>query len=172
MVYKIRKIWNLITTILVGIALVLALLLVGVRLTGLQIYMVLSGSMEPTYQTGSVIYVKEAEPSKLEAGDVITFQLNGGAVVATHRIVEVVADEENPDVIRFRTKGDANDQADGGLVEAGQVIGTPIFTIPYLGYFVNYIQNPPGMYVAIAAAAFLLLLILLPDLLFGDKDKK
>ena len=40
---------------------VLALLLVGVRLFGMQVFTVLSGSMEPTYQTGSLIYVKDVD---------------------------------------------------------------------------------------------------------------
>ena len=51
------------------------------------------------------------------------------------------------------------------------LIGRPSFTIPYMGYMVNYIQNPPGRYIAIAAAAVILLLIFIPDL-FDDSKKK
>ena len=91
-------------------------------------------------------------------------------MVATHRIVEVIPDEEDPAVIRFKTKGDANEAEDGSLVYYENVQGTPIFTIPYLGYIANYIQNPPGTYFAIAAAAIILLLIFLPDLF--EKEKK
>ena len=67
-------------------------------------------------------------------------------------------DEEDPAVVRFRTKGDANETEDGGLVHYKNVIGTPVFTIPYLGFVANYIQHPPGMYVAISAGAVLLML--------------
>lgn len=56
-----KKIWNSITVVLVAAVVVLAMALVGVRLFGLDVYFVLSGSMEPVYQTGSVIYVKEAD---------------------------------------------------------------------------------------------------------------
>ena len=35
----------------------------------------------------------------------------------------------------------------------------------------NYIQHPPGLYVAISAGAVLLLLTFLPDLLSGGSDK-
>ena len=45
-----------------------------------------------------------------------------------------------------------------------------MFTIPYLGYVADYIQHPPGMYVAISAGAILLLLVFLPDL-FADDGK-
>ena len=86
--------------------------------------------------------------------------------------MEVVPDEEDDSVVRFRTKGDANDSVDGSLVHYKNVIGSPVFTIPQLGYVVSYIQNPPGTYVAISAGAILLLLVFLPDLFDGDKKKK
>lgn len=161
----------MISTVLVVIVVVVALLLVGARLFGLQVYAVLSGSMEPTYHVGSLIYVKDVDPFELESGEVITFMLDENTV-ATHRIVEVVPDEEDASVVRFRTKGDANENADSSLVHYKNVIGSPVFTIPQLGYVVNYIQNPPGTYVAISAGAILLLLVFLPDLFGDDKKKK
>ena len=172
MINTIKKIWNIFTTILVAIVVLFAVALVGARLVGLQVFTVLSGSMEPAYHTGSLIYVKEVDPTEIEAGQVITFMLDEDTV-ATHRVVEVVPDEDDASVIRFMTKGDANDVVDGTLVHYKNVIGTPVFTIPYLGYVASYIQNPPGTYVAISAGAILLLLVFLPDLLFGDdKDGK
>ena len=75
-------------------------------------------------------------------------------------------------MIRFRTKGDANDAEDGGLVHYKNVIGRPVFSIPYLGYVADYIQHPPGRYVAISAGAVLLLLVFLPDVFSEDPDKK
>jgi len=168
---SIKRIWNAVTTVLVVLVVILALLLVGVRLFGIQVFTVLSGSMEPSYHTGSLIYVKKVDPFELEPGDVITFALDEDTV-ATHRVVGIVPDEEDPAVIRFRTKGDANDAEDATLVHYMNVIGSPIFTVPKLGYVSNYIQNPPGMYIAIAVAAILLLLVFLPDLLFNDEEEK
>lgn len=72
----IRKIWDGITTILVVMVVLLAIALVGVRVVGLQVYTVLSGSMEPAYPTGSVIYVKEVDYKTLEVGDPITFMVH------------------------------------------------------------------------------------------------
>ena len=166
-----KKIWKCITSVLVALIVIVALLLVGARLIGLQVFTVLSGSMEPTYHVGSLIYVKDVDPFELESGEVITFMLDENTV-ATHRIVEVVPDEEDASVVRFRTKGDANENVDGSLVHYKNVIGSPVFTIPYLGYAVSYIQNPPGTYVAISAGAILLLLVFLPDLFGDDKKKK
>jgi signal peptidase len=165
----IKQIWNWISGVLVGIVVLLAIALVGVRLIGVKPFVVLSGSMEPTYHVGSLIYVKSVDCKKLQVGDPITYMLNQDTVV-THRIVEVLVDEEDPDTIRYFTQGDANDVADGTSVHYKNIIGKPVFSIPYLGYVSNYIQNPPGMYVAIAAGAILILLVFLPDV-FGDDDK-
>ena len=168
---SLQKVWNVISTIIVAIVVILALLLVGARVVGLQVFTVLSGSMEPTYHTGSLIYVKKVDPYTIEPGQPITFMLDENTI-ATHRVVGIVPDEEDPTVIRFRTKGDANDAEDGSLVHYKNVIGTPVFTIPCLGYVANYIQHPPGTYIAIAAGALLLLLVFIPDLLEDDSDKK
>ena len=166
-----KKIWNTITTLLVILVIILALLLVGVRLIGFQVFTVLSGSMEPNYHVGSLIYVKEVDPFTLQSGDVITFMLDEDTV-ATHRIVDVVPDEEDSSVIRFRTKGDANESEDGSLVHYKNVVGSPVLTIPKLGYVASYIQQPPGMYVAIAAGAILLLLVFLPDIFAPTEPKE
>ena len=164
-----KKILNVISTILVAIVVVLALLLVGARFIGLNVYTVLSGSMEPTYHVGSLIYVKDVDTDELKAGDVITYMLDEDTIV-THRIADVIPDETDPSIIRFQTKGDANDSVDGSLVHYKNVIGTPVFSIPKLGYLANYIQKPPGRYIAISAGEIILLLVFLPDL-FSDDDK-
>ncbi len=159
-----KTIWNAITTVLVALVVVLAILLVGVRVVGLTPYVVLSGSMEPTYHTGSLIYVKKVDPFTIQAQDVITFMLDED-MIATHRVVGIVPDETDNTVVRFRTKGDANDAEDGSLVHYKNVIGTPIFSIPYLGYVSNYITNPPGMYIGFTVLGVIILMLFAPDLL-------
>lgn len=156
---------------LVVVLIVLAVMLAGVRLVGLQPMTVLSGSMEPEFMTGDLIYVKEVDYRDLQVGDVITFMINEDTV-ATHRIIEVIPDENDPSVIRYRTQGDANDSPDGSLVHYKNVVGSPVGHVPKMGYFANYIQNPPGTYIAISGAAVLLLLVFLPDLLFEDEKKE
>ena len=163
-----RKIWKVVGTILVVLIVAVAIALVGVRLFGLKTYAVTSGSMEPTYHVGSLIYVEEVDTNELEVGDAITFMLDEDTV-ATHRIVEIVPDEEDSSVIRFRTKGDANDTVDGSLVHYKNVIGKPIFTIPYLGYVAGFVQHPPGLYIFIGGAAIILILAFLPDFLGKDE---
>lgn len=165
----IKKIWNMITWVIVLVLIILAVMLAGVRLVGLRPMTVLSGSMEPVYKTGDLIYVKSVDYRDLKKGDIITFMLSEDTI-ATHRIVEIVPDEADPTVVRYRTKGDANDVEDGSMVHCKNVVGTPVFSVPKLGYFSNYIQNPPGSYIALSGAAILMLLVFLPDLLWSDEE--
>lgn len=133
----VKKIWNAVSWVLVTAVVVLAVLLAGVRLVGITPYAVLSGSMEPTYPVGSLIYVKDADPEDIQVGDPITFVLNEDLVVATHRVIDI--DEENG---YFYTKGDANDAPDGAPVLFENLVGKPVFCVPELGYFSDWITNP------------------------------
>lgn len=157
-----RKIVSIITSIFTLIAVVFAILLVGVRFVGLQPYCVLSGSMEPTYHVGSLIYVVDVDPKQLKLNDPVTFMVSD-SMVATHRIVDIHQDEEDANIIRFTTKGDANESRDGDLLHMNNVIGKPVFSIPLLGYVANFIQTPPGLYIAIAFVAILVILVFIPD---------
>ena len=69
-------------------------------------------------------------------------------------------------------EGDANDAEDGSLVHYKNVIGSPVFTIPKLGYVANYIQNPPGTYIAMSGGAILMILVFLPDLLGSEEEEE
>ena len=72
----------------------------------------------------------------------------------------------------FFTQGDANEVPDGSSVHYKNIIGKPVFSVPYLGYVSNYIQNPPGMYVAIAGCALLMILVFLPDIFSDDEEEE
>ena len=59
---KFKKIWNLVSTCLVVLIVCFAVFLMGSRLLGYRVFNVISGSMEPTYSVGDLIYVKEVNP--------------------------------------------------------------------------------------------------------------
>lgn len=204
-----RKLWGFITTLFVIVMICLAFLLVGVRLVGLTPYAVLSGSMEPTYHVGALIYVQEIDPADIVPcsqnedgsynldGTPITFVVNEDLLLATHRVVNVevfttkqepVLDElgqplldENGNPVTeevpleeptyyFQTKGDANEDVDGSAVHYKNVVGTPKFSIPYLGYLSSWLQTRKGMIMGISIALVLLILTFLPDLLNWVED--
>lgn len=154
-----KKIWSIVSTLLVIAVVLAAIFLMGSRIVGCRVFNIVSGSMEPEYSVGDLIYVQEVDPATIKPGDVITFVLNEDLVVATHRVVRVDAEKQ-----RLYTKGDANDTEDGAPVHYKNVIGIPRFAIPGLGYVSDFIQNPPGMYITIAGVAVLMLLAFAPDL--------
>lgn len=195
-----RKVWNAVTTLLVILVVVLAIALVGVRFVGLTPYAVLSGSMEPTYHVGSLIYVKKIAPEEVEVGMPITFVVNEDLLLATHRVVDIEAittreetmldeagqpmlDEEGNEIKQtveldepiyyYQTKGDANDAVDGSPVYYKNLVGTPMFSLPYLGYLSSWLQSPKGTIMGISIALAVMLLTFIPDLIKGlDEEPK
>lgn len=162
------KVINTVSTILVALVVILALLLVAPRFFGIDTYVVISGSMEPEFKTGGLIYTtKKVDPSNIEIGDSITFRMSE-STIATHRVIDIVDDNGVP---KLQTKGDANDAPDANLVPYENVIGRALFDIPCLGYVANYIQNPPGLYFAAAGGVILILLVFMSDMLIEDEKK-
>jgi len=141
-----------------------AVFLMGSRLLGFRVFNVISGSMTPVYNVGDLIYVQKVDPKDVKVGDDITFVLNEELAVATHRVVEV-----NTEKGYFVTKGLTNDTKDEPVLFEN-LIGKPKFKIAKLGYVSDFIQNPPGMYITLAAGAVLIILVFLPDML--NKKKK
>jgi len=155
-----KKSWDIISTIILVLLVVLAVLLAGVRLIGYTPYSVLSSSMEPTYHVGSLIYVKKIDTANIKAGDPITFVRDESLTIVTHRVIGISDDGEY-----FTTKGDANEIEDGIPVYYKNILGVPQFTIPYLGFFSNWIKHPPGMYIGLTASLILVILLFLPSAL-------
>ncbi len=162
---KLKKVWNIVSTVLVVLIVLCAVFLMGSRIIGFRCFSVISGSMEPKYMVGDLIYVKEVDVNSIKVGDDITFILNEELVVATHQVVRIDAENKH-----FYTKGLANDIEDGEPVHFNNVLGVPQFSIPKLGYVSDFVQNPPGTYITIGVGIVLILLVFLPDLL-GKKKK-
>ncbi len=157
----VKKIWNVTVTLLLIAALVLAAAFAGVRLLGLTPFTVTSGSMAPVYPVGSIVYVKQVEPSQVAVGDAITFRLSGGAI-ATHQVWAIEGNS-------FRTQGIANRTSDGAIqhdaapVPFDDLIGKPVACIPGLGYLYAAIRTPVGLCVLVFLAAGTCLVSLLLD---------
>lgn len=194
-----KRLFRWMSNIAVALVLICAILLVGVQVVGLKPYAVLSGSMEPTYHVGSLIYVRKIDPADVTVGTPLTFVVNEDLLVATHRVVDIekvtmrqeqvldeqgnpVLDEDgNPltqdvqldePVYYFQTKGDANEAVDGSPVYYKNIVGTPVFTIPYLGYLAGWLQTKQGMIMGVSIALAILLATFIPDILGSDSQKR
>ena len=158
-------VWRGILLGVMAAAAVYAAALIIFSLCGIRPFIVLSGSMEPAFSAGSLCFVDtKAKFENAETGDVIAYETAGGSMV-THRAVSISEG-------KIETKGDANEIEDAKPVYEENVIGTPIFTVPELGFLMNKIQNPPGRYVALGIAVALIFFVFITDSLTDDKKKK
>lgn len=162
-----KRIWNIVSTILVAVMVLCAVFLMGSRILGFQCYTVISGSMQPKYMVGDLIYVKKVDVNNIKVGDDITFVLNEDLVVATHRVIRVDAEND-----RFYTKGIANEIEDSEPVHFNNVIGVPKFSIPKLGYVSDFVQHAPGSYITITIGIILILAVFVPDVVAKKKDEE
>lgn len=122
---------------------------------GYQFKTVLSGSMEPTFMTGSVIGIDpNIDKDNLQKGDVITFMKDETNLI-THRINDVVKKESG---VIYQTKGDNNEAPDNEKVLAANVVGVYSgVTIPYLGYLMNFANSKMGSVILLIVPGLLLL---------------
>lgn len=119
-----------------------------------ELKIVKSGSMEPAIKTGSVVFIRATGDYK--EGDVITFRVHGNPVPTTHRIVKI---GNAPDGTPFyTTKGDANEEDDLETVSATSVIGKVLFTIPLLGFVLDFARQPLGFSLLIGLPAVLIII--------------
>jgi signal peptidase len=114
---------------------------------------VLSGSMEPTIKTGSVVLVQPQKDYKI--GDIITFgPTSKTKPPTTHRIYEIKVQAGVP---IYLTKGDANNAPDVREIKKTDIIGRVLFDAPYVGYAVSATQNPYGFLLIIIVPAIVII---------------
>ncbi len=147
-----KIIYNIFFVCIVIIALLLIMSVLPI--TGnFKILSVLSGSMEPAIHTGSVVAIKPA--SDYQIGDIITFgKISKTQTPTTHRIFDIKLQEGQPVYI---TKGDANNSPDMKEVRSSEIVGKMLFTVPYLGYAVDFVKKPFGFMLIIVMPAVLII---------------
>jgi len=112
---------------------------------------VLSGSMEPSIQTGSLLVTKPVDVASLREGDVVTVDL--GSDYLTHRIVDASVPGDPQALV---TRGDASD-ANDDPIQRDWVVGVPVTSVPYLGHVLLWTQSGPG-FLAVVTTPLLLML--------------
>ncbi|WP_135662574.1 signal peptidase I [Halorhabdus rudnickae] len=119
-------------------------------------FVVLSDSMSPTINAGSVVVVSEVQSDRIEKGDVITYvdsRSADGTTRITHRVVDIeMVDGQQ----QFRTQGDANESPDPRPVPSTAVIGVVGFHIPLVGYLIEFAGSTTGLITLIVVPAILL----------------
>ncbi len=104
------------------------------KLIGFRSYTVLSGSMEPEFYPGDLVITQHKDNADIKVNDIVTYRDNEGIII-THRIIE----ETNEGYI---TKGDNNNVKDADILKDQDIIGEVKFSIPKVGYVMNFLSNP------------------------------
>lgn len=151
-----KKIINVIIDIVVILVLVVSILIVTLSLTskssgvpnlfGVAPLSVQTDSMEDTINVGDLIFSDVTnDPSyEYQKGDIVTFPItvNGESVLNTHRIVEVVKDDN---ITYYRTQGDnkkTNPEPDEELQTSSSIVAKYTGTkIGGVGNFFKLYQN-------------------------------
>ena len=91
-----------------------------------------SGSMRDKIDVGDVVIVKKLKQNELnqiQVGNVLVFKMDNKVIV--HRVIDIKKDKDG--VLAFKTKGDANNEADNWYVSEKSVIGVTNYVIPFIG---------------------------------------
>jgi signal peptidase len=120
---------------------------------GWRTEVVISGSMEPVIQTGSIVIVRPIVPDTIRKGDIIMFSSLDRRSLTTHRVVNV----ESEPGLQFITRGDANKNSDINPIVPDQIVGIVAFTIPYLGLLTQFIKTPFGFILFLLIPAAILM---------------
>ena len=119
-----------------------------------KVKVVKSGSMEPYIKTGGIVVIRPE--STYGVGDVITFGKDTKTQIpTTHRIVTI--DGSGP-LRTFTTKGDANEEADPTVTRLSDIGGKVLFTVPYLGYILDFAKKPIGFALLVGVPAVVIIL--------------
>lgn len=124
-------------------------------LGGIRIFNVLTGSMEPNYHVGDILFVKEIKPSQINIGDDISYigkKTEFDGIVVTHRVKEK---EVRKDKIYFVTQGTANPLPDPEISEE-QVYGKVIYKSVILSLFSQLMNKTSIFFVIFLAMVFII----------------
>ncbi|MDG5776652.1 signal peptidase I [Haloarculaceae archaeon H-GB1-1] len=152
----IRSVANALGVAVLLVALVLTVVVAVPSAIGAESsYVVLSDSMSPSIEAGDVVVIRDVPTESLQEGDVITFESSreGGPNRVTHRIVDVM---DGDDGLTFRTKGDANEEADRSLVTPSQIEGKLWFHVPAVGRAVLFAGTDLGLVLFVIVPSVLL----------------
>ena len=156
-IYELKKLWankRQLTFQVLNLAMIVfsALMiwkgLMFVTLSESPVVVVLSGSMEPAFQRGDILFLNNAV-QEVHVGDVVVFKIKDRDIPIVHRILKVHRNEETGQV-DLLTKGDNNRVDDRGLYAPGQlwlsredILGRAIGTLRYVGMVTIALNDYP-----------------------------
>ena len=176
----IKVILNILSNILIGVMGLFIIYMLVTMFTGRKgnepptilnhsIYIVRSNSMSPTFKTGTLLIIKRADSGTINVDDIITFRKKNDTLSTTHRVVEIIDDNNTR---QFVTRGDANNVDDPIPVSENDILGKVTFFIPLLGYVFGFIRTKQGIILVIVIPALIIMITQIIQLLRYKKENK
>ena len=151
----VKKVFSIISTVILVILVALVVFIFAVRLTGkspsifgYHIFRVSSGSMEPTLAIGEVILDKEVPVSEIHEGDIISYNGTRGdfdGKVITHKVITEPYKEDGEWYLQ--TMGIAEGCVPDYPITYDQVEGKYICSLPFIDKVYTFFLSPYGLIV-------------------------
>ncbi|KAF9442505.1 signal peptidase complex catalytic subunit SEC11 [Macrolepiota fuliginosa MF-IS2] len=128
------------------------------------IVVVLSGSMEPAFYRGDLLFLTNPVNERYQTGDITVYKIPGADIPIVHRVLET-HDDKKKDKQLLLTKGDNNYVDDLELyqglqwLERKHIVGKVRGFLPYIGYVTIAMNDFPQLKYALLGGLGLLALI-------------
>ena len=127
------------------------------------VVVVLSGSMEPAFQRGDILFLSNLDNEPFTVGEIAVFKIRGRDIPIVHRILTVHEDLDGN--LKMLTKGDNNGVNDRSLYAHGQrwleredIMGRARAGMPYIGMLTILLNDYPYLkYVLVGAMGLFVL---------------
>ena len=134
------------------------------------IVVVLSGSMEPAFHRGDLLFLTNFREEPVRVGEIVVFKVEGRDIPIVHRVIKLHEKYVEPHhlctrldliffvlrcredgAVKFLTKGDNNSVDDRGLYAPGQlwltksdIVGRARGVLPFVGMITIYMNEYPN----------------------------
>lgn len=128
------------------------------------VVVVLSGSMEPGFHRGDILFLTLYQENPFVPGDVVVFQIEGRDIPIVHRTLNV--HEKADGTVAILTKGDNNQVDDRGLyahrqlfITRKEIMGRAQAFLPYAGMITIWLNDYPWLkYILIGSMGFFVII--------------
>ena len=170
-VVRVLKIGRIVLWVIIILYLVLCIAgFCLLRLSGLNYYVILSGSMQPEINVDDVVVSRSLNETEVNSavnvGDVATY-FDGSSYV-THRVYDKTIDKDGNTVFIF--KGDNNNTIDRYSIKASQIRGKQVYILRDFAWMFDFLNSFYG--VAAMISVLLLLFITENTLAYAVSYKK
>jgi len=131
------------------------------------IVVVLSGSMEPAFYRGDLLFLTNDVDDPIRVGEILVFKVTGRDIPIVHRVMKIHQQNgTSHNELKFLTKGDNNGVDDRGLYAKGQlwlrpsdVVGRARAFIPNIGIVTILMNDYPAAKYALLGVLGLFVLL-------------